>query len=84
MWLFYALQVKEIAHFENPDASAVTFAMAVHSIMEHELDLEQLGQSDQGKMMDDFIEAFCAQYAMPKCVDNSNSRLVDLKVKGDL
>lgn len=57
--LFYTLQAKKLAHFTNPDASAITFAMAVHSIMDYELDLIQLGQSDQGKMMNDFIEEFC-------------------------
>ena len=61
--LFYALQVKKIARFDNPDAAAVTFAMAVHSIMDHESDLEQLGQGDCGNMMNDLIEEFCAMYS---------------------
>ena len=60
--LFYAMQVKKIAQFDNPDTAAVTFAMAVHSIMDHEADLEYLGQSDCGRMMDDFIEEFCTRY----------------------
>lgn len=61
--LFYALLVKKIAQFDNPDAAAVTFAMAVHDIMDHESDLEQLGQGDCGNMMNDFIEEFCTIYS---------------------
>lgn len=62
--LFYALQAKKIACFENPDASALAFAMTVHSIMDYEFDLEQLGQGDDRKMMYDFIEHFCDKYDM--------------------
>ena len=37
--LFYALQVKGIADFEDVDAAALSFAMAVHSIIDYECDL---------------------------------------------
>lgn len=60
--LFYAMQVKKIAQFDNPDVAAVAFAMAVHSIMDYESDLEQLGQSDGGRMMDIYIDEFCSCY----------------------
>ena len=41
--LFYALQVKGIASFENVDAAAFSFAMAVHAIIDYECDLLQAG-----------------------------------------
>ena len=37
--LFYALQVKGIADFVNPDVAATSFAMTVHAILDHEFDL---------------------------------------------
>lgn len=61
--LFYAMQAKKLASFENPDAAAITFAMAVHSIIDYEFDLLQTGQSDDGKMMNDFIAEFCTNYS---------------------
>lgn len=36
--LFYAIFAKGIAHFENPDGAALTFAMGVHSILDYEAD----------------------------------------------
>ncbi len=77
--LFYALQVKGIANFENVDAAAFSFAMTVHSIIDYECDLMHMGQSeepDEGKggknkkgqqdkkdMMQDYINEFCRIYA---------------------
>lgn len=82
--LFYALQVKKIAHFDNPDASAVAFAMAVHAIMDHESDLEQLGQGDGGRMMDDFIEEFCARYGAKERLVERGSKDADSDIKKGL
>ena len=44
--LFYALQVKQIADFSDPDAAAVSFAMSIHSIIDFECDLKQI-ESEQ-------------------------------------
>ena len=47
--LFYALQVKGIASFENADAAAFSFAMAVHSIIDYEFDLDRAHVGDDGE-----------------------------------
>ena len=61
--LFYALQVKGIASFENADAAAFSFAMAVHSIIDYEFDLERAGQKGDPAMMEDYISEFSRIYA---------------------
>jgi len=75
--LFYALQVKGIANFENVDAAAFSFAMTVHSIIDYECDLlhagskEETEKADQSKtekknnkpdMMQEYINEFCRVY----------------------
>ena len=67
--LFYALQVKKIADFPNPDTAALSFAMSVHSIIDLECDLNQLknanndvGKSIDKNMMKNFISEFCRLY----------------------
>ena len=67
--LFYALQVKRIADFYDADAAAVSFAMAVHSIIDYECDLKQLEKEAQEAentsnkdMMQNFIKEFCRIY----------------------
>lgn len=69
--LFYALQVKKIADFPDPDAAAISFAMSVHSIIDLECDLNQLknANSDVGKgidknIMKNFISEFCRLYGI--------------------
>ena len=69
--LFYALQVKKIADFPDPDAAAISFAMSVHSIIDLECDLNQLknANSDAGKgidknIMKNFISEFCRLYGI--------------------
>ena len=76
--LFYALQVKHIADFYDPDAAAISFAMSVHSIIDFEFDLMQTenelrnatvnatkGETqseNQKNMMKTFINEFCRIY----------------------
>ena len=67
--LFYTLQVKHIADFYDADAAAVSFAMAVHSILDFECDLKQLeketkdaGSAGGENMMQNFIKEFCRIY----------------------
>ena len=69
--LFYALQVKGLADFPDPDAAALSFAMSVHSIIDLECDLNQLknANNDAGKgidknMMKNFISEFCRLYGV--------------------
>lgn len=60
--LFYAISAKGIAHFENPDGAAITFAMSVHSILDHEFDSRRAGSDDADGEMDLFINEFCRVY----------------------
>lgn len=60
--LFYALQVKGIAHFENVDAAAFSFAMTVHSIIDYECDLKHAGTESKNDMLQDYINEFCRIY----------------------
>ncbi len=60
--LFYALQIKGIAYFEDADAAAFSFAMAVHSIIDYECDLKQTGVEIEKDMMQEYISEFCRIY----------------------
>lgn len=61
--LFYALQVKGKAHFPNADAAAFSFAMAVHSIIDYECDLNRSGKGNEADMLADYIDEFCRVYS---------------------
>ena len=60
--LFYALQAKKVVDFKDVDAAAFSFAMAVHSIIDYEFDLEQIGEKTEKDMMKEFIMEFCRNY----------------------
>lgn len=63
--LFYALQVKGIASFEDVDAAAFSFAMAVHSIIDYECDLLQaagVNKPEGPDLMQAYIDEFCRIY----------------------
>lgn len=60
--LFYAISAKGVARFDNPDGAAITFAMSVHSILDHERDSAHAGSSDADGEMDMFIDEFCRVY----------------------
>ncbi len=60
--LFYALEVKGKAHFEDPDAAAFSFAMAVHAILDYESDIKFAGQKSKPKMLMSYIDEFCRVY----------------------
>ena len=47
---------------ENPDAAAFSFAMGVHSILNYEMDLMQVGEKPETDMMGDYIDEFCRIY----------------------
>ena len=61
--LFYALQVKGKAHFPNADAAAFAFAMAVHSIIDYECDLNHSGKETGADMLAEYIDEFCRIYS---------------------
>jgi AcrR family transcriptional regulator len=60
--LFYALQAKGVVGFKDPDAAAFSFAMGVHSILNYEMDLMQVGEKPEKDMMGDYIDEFCRIY----------------------
>ena len=60
--IFYALQVKRIADFQDVDAAALSFAMAVHAIMDYEFDLQFAGMPADESMMMSYIDEFCRVY----------------------
>lgn len=66
--LFYALQVKGMANFENVDSAAVAFAMGIHSLLDYECDLEHAGMKKDENIMQDLIDEFCRIYERKPCV----------------
>lgn len=60
--LFYALQIKDKAHFENIDAAAFSFAMAIHSIIDYECDLIHSDIVTENNMLQGYINEFCKIY----------------------
>ena len=64
--LFYAMEVHKLLHFQNPDMSAVSFAMTIHGLMDYELDQrnsECRGETDR-KLLDDYLKWFCEENAV--------------------
>jgi AcrR family transcriptional regulator len=61
--LFYAMQVKEITHFDHPDRAAVSFAMTVHAIIEYQYDVKVAESAKAENFMEQYIEEFCTNYA---------------------
>ena len=60
--LFLLLRRKGIADFGDVDQAAFSFAMAVHSIIDYELDLAQSGMKADDGMMEGHIGEFCRIY----------------------
>lgn len=60
--LFYAMEVHKLLHFNNPDMTAVSFAMTIHGLMDYELD-QCSNKSDQS-LLDDYLKWFCEEYAV--------------------
>ena len=65
--LFYAMQVHGLLSFQDPDMSAVTFALTVHGLMEYgydsELGNEKAVLDSKEKMMCEYLKWFCAENA---------------------
>jgi AcrR family transcriptional regulator len=60
--LFYAMQIKSIAFFKNPDIAAASFALTVHAIIEYESDQKVAQSTKDLNMMEQYINEFCANY----------------------
>ena len=64
--IFYALQVKGIADFQDVDTAAFSFAMAVHAILDYESDLKFAGMKEDKGKMQEYINEFCRVYGKEK------------------
>ena len=60
--LFYAMEVHKLLHFNNPDMTAVSFAMTIHGLMDYELD--QCSNKTDQSLLDDYLKWFCEEYAV--------------------
>lgn len=58
--IFYAMQVHQIMHFTNVDLAATTFAMAIHSLLDYQIDKEFAESIDVSPQITDFIDYFCS------------------------
>lgn len=61
--LFYAMQVHQLLHFNDPDMSALSFALTVHGLMDSTLDQTNTGNEASNKL-DDYLEWFCEENAV--------------------
>lgn len=61
--LFYAMQVHQLLHFNDPDMSALSFALTVHGLMDYALDQKSVGNEASNKL-DDYLEWFCKENAV--------------------
>ena len=64
--LFYAMKVHKVLHFENPDMSAISFAMTIHGLMDYELDRSngECGDDIDKNLLDDYLKWFCEENAV--------------------
>ncbi len=60
--LFYAIMAKKVAHFENIDAAAVSFAMSVHAILDFRMDDNMAGSDASNGILEQYIDEFCRVY----------------------
>lgn len=64
--LFYAIMAKKVACFENIDAAAISFAMAVHAILDFRMD-DCIADSDNSHgILEQYIDEFCRVYSSDK------------------
>lgn len=60
--LFYALQIHNKICIEDIDMAATSFAMAVHAMMDYQLDCSCSGELVEQNMIQNYIKWFCNQY----------------------
>ncbi|MDC7288859.1 TetR/AcrR family transcriptional regulator [Blautia schinkii] len=60
--LFYAMQVHKVMEFDNVDMAATLFAMAVHSLLDYQIDKEFTESADTSQQVAAFIDYFCKKY----------------------
>ena len=64
--LFFAMEVRKLLHFTNPDMSAVSFAMTIHGLMDYELDQSngKCSYETDKNLLDDYLKWFCEENAV--------------------
>ena len=63
--LFYAMQVHHVLDFDDIDMASISFTMAIHDIMEYDMDCRTAGGDKETgeKLINDYITWFCKHYA---------------------
>lgn len=57
--LFYAMQVHQVMNFSNIDMAATSFAMAIHSLLDYQIDKEFAENVDTSQQITAYIDYFC-------------------------
>lgn len=58
--LFYAMQVHQLLYFNDPDMSALSFALTVHGLVDYTFDQKNVGNKANNKL-DDYLQWFCKE-----------------------
>jgi len=65
--LFYAMEVHKLLHFNNPDISAISFALTIHGLMDYRQDLSKSGMEGKfGDVISGYLDWFCKENAVGK------------------
>lgn len=57
--LFYAMQVHNVMNFRDVDMAATSFAMAIHSLLDYQIDKEFAENTDTSPQIAAYIDYFC-------------------------
>lgn len=57
--LFYAMQVHKVMDFSNVDMAATSFAMAIHSLLDYQIDKKFAETTNTSQQITAYIEYFC-------------------------
>lgn len=57
--LFYAMQIHKVMNFNNVDMAATSFAMAIHSLLDYQIDKEFAENADISPQIVAYIDYFC-------------------------
>ena len=60
--LFYAIMAKKVAHFDNVDSAAISFAMGIHAIIDFRMGDLMAGTSESDGVLEQYIDEFCRVY----------------------
>ncbi|MDR2897525.1 MAG: TetR/AcrR family transcriptional regulator [Spirochaetaceae bacterium] len=60
--LFYAMHIHHVMHFTNVDMAALSFAMAIHSLLDYREDKLFAENSETEQLIHAYIDEFCAVY----------------------